>query len=219
MAREDDSSKVEEANTDQADVENTELEAEVEDSEVADTEDVPDGELDDDSEDSLEEQLVAALTTIERQKEDVLRAHAEVQNMRRRAEKDVESAHKFALERFSGELLPIIDNLERALQSVPQDQEQDDCLKTVCEGVDLTIKSFVETLKKFNIAQLDPLGEPFDPQFHQAMSMQENPDVEPNTVTAVMQKGYTLNGRVLRPAMVMVSKANHQSSPTIDEKA
>ena len=82
-----------------------------------------------------------------------------------------------------------------------------EAVKPILEGVELTQKSLVDTLAKFNVVQLDPVGEPFDPQFHQAMSMVENPDVEPNTVTLVMQKGYTLNGRLVRPAMVMVSKA------------
>ena len=137
-------------------------------------------------------------------REQVLRAQAEVQNTRRRAEQDVERARKYALERFCGELLPVVDNLERALESASGDDEQ---LRPIAEGVELTLKSFLNALGKFNIEPVDPAGEPFDPQYHQAMSSVENPDVEPNTVVAVMQKGYTLNGRLVRPAMVMVSKA------------
>jgi len=137
-------------------------------------------------------------------RDQVLRAQAEVQNTRRRAEQDVERARKYALERFCGELLPVVDNLERALESASGDDEQ---LRPIAEGVELTLKSFLNALGKFNIEPVDPAGEPFDPQFHQAMSSVENPDVEPNTVVAVMQKGYTLNGRLVRPAMVMVSKA------------
>ena len=145
----------------------------------------------------LEEELITA-------KDAVLRAQADSQNVTRRAEQDVEKARKFALERFCGELLPVVDNLERALEATVGD---DDIVKPIAEGVELTLKSLQEALKKFHIVAVDPEGEPFDPQLHQAMSMVENGDVEPNTVIAVMQKGYTLNGRLLRPAMVMVSKS------------
>ena len=136
-----------------------------------------------------------------------------MQNLRRRTEQDVEKAHKYGQERLSIELLAVMDNLERALQ-VDMDRE-DESVKALLQGVELTLKSFVDCFRKFSIVQIDPLGEPFDPQLHQAMSMQENPNVEPDTVTAVMQKGYTLHGRVIRPAMVMVSKAPEAS---VDEK-
>ncbi len=116
----------------------------------------------------------------------------------------MEKARKFALEQFARELLPVVDNLERAVEAAGGD---DEAVKPIAEGVDLTLKSFLGALKKFNIEAVDPQGEPFDPNLHQAMSMVENNEVEPNSVIAVMQKGYTLNGRLLRPAMVMVSKA------------
>ncbi|MCZ6831903.1 MAG: nucleotide exchange factor GrpE [Gammaproteobacteria bacterium] len=132
-----------------------------------------------------------------------LRAQAEAQNARRRAEQDVEKARKFALERFVSELLPVVDNLERALESTADGGGE---IKLIADGVDLTLRSLLDALKKFNIEQIDPAGEPFDPQLHQAMSMVENPDVEPNSVLHVMQKGYTLSGRLIRPAMVLVSK-------------
>ncbi len=135
----------------------------------------------------------------------VLRAQADAQNVMRRAEQDVEKARKFALERFCAELLPVVDNLERALEATAGD---DEIVKPIAEGVQLTLKSFQDALKKFNIEAVDPAGEPFDPQLHQAMSLVENAAVEPNTVIAVMQKGYTLNGRLVRPAMVMVSKSS-----------
>jgi len=157
---------------------------------------------DTDIDDLVKEAVEAALAE---QKDTVLRAQAEVQNMRRRCEADVEKAHKFALEKFSTELLTVIDNLERALESAP-DTEADN-IRAIREGVELTLKGFLETCEKFNIRQIDSEGEPFDPQMHQAMSMVPNPDVEPNTVVAVVQKGYLLNDRVIRPAMVMVSKA------------
>lgn len=145
----------------------------------------------------LEEELITA-------QDDALRAQADAQNAIRRAEQDVEKARKFALERFAGELLPVVDNLERALEAASGDEE---VVKPIAEGVELTLKSFLDALTKFNVAVVDPQGEPFDPNVHQAMSMVENNDVEPNTVIAVMQKGYTLNGRLVRPAMVMVSKS------------
>ncbi|MCY4425780.1 MAG: nucleotide exchange factor GrpE [Halieaceae bacterium] len=134
----------------------------------------------------------------------MLRAEAEARNTRRRAEQDVEKARRFALERFSGELLSVVDNLERALLAAEQ---QAGDLKVIAEGVDLTLKGLLDVFGRFNIAVLEPEGAPFDPQLHQAMSMVENPDVEPNTVLQVVQKGYTLNGRLIRPAMVVVSKA------------
>ncbi|MCP5203986.1 MAG: nucleotide exchange factor GrpE [Pseudomonadales bacterium] len=137
-------------------------------------------------------------------RDQALRAQADAQNAARRAEQEVEKARKFALEGFAKELLPVVDNLERALEAASGD---DEAVKAIAEGVDLTLKSFQGALGKFHIEALDPLGEPFDPNLHQAMSMVENGDVEPNTVIAVMMKGYTLNGRLLRPAMVMVSKA------------
>lgn len=154
----------------------------------------------------IQEAVEAALAE---QKDTVLRAQAEVQNMRRRCEQDVERAHKFALEKFAGELLPVVDNLERALQAVSEaDQDSVHALK---EGVELTLKGFLETLEKFNIEQIDPESEPFDPQLHEAITMQPSDDLEPNTVMAVIQKGYTLNSRVIRPARVMVSKAVDKS--------
>lgn len=138
-------------------------------------------------------------------KDAALRAQADAINAQRRAEMEVEKARKFALERFTQDLLPVVDNLERALEaSTGSDAEG---MSAVVEGVELTLKSLVDVLSKNGITPVDPHGEPFDPQVAQAMSMIENPDVEPNTVIAVMQKGYLLNDRLLRPAMVMVSKA------------
>jgi len=144
----------------------------------------------------LQEDLVAA-------RDLALRAQAEAQNVQRRAQQDVEKARKFALEQFAKELLPVADNLERALQAAGDDE----ATRPIAEGVDLTLKSFLDALGKFHIRQVDPQGEPFDPNLHQAMTMVENPEVEPNTVIGVMMKGYTLHDRLLRPAMVMVSKA------------
>lgn len=150
------------------------------------------------------EKLYTAEEDAQHARDDLLRVQAEMQNLRRRTEADVEKAHKFGQEKFSSELLQVMDNLERSLEATKD--SEDEVVKAIHEGVDLTLKSFVDCFKKFNIEAVAPLGEPFDPQLHQAMSIQESPDAEPNTVIAVMQKGYTLHGRVIRPAMVMVSK-------------
>ena len=147
-------------------------------------------------------------------KDQTLRTAAEMQNVRRRAEKDVESAHKYALEKFVNGVLPIADNLDRTLDAVP-DREAEG-VKPLVEGVELTRKTLLDVLNRFQVEQIDPLGAPFDPQFHEAVSMVENPSAEPNSVLHVMQKGYTLNGRLLRAAMVMVAKGNAKK---IDETA
>jgi molecular chaperone GrpE len=132
-----------------------------------------------------------------------LRAQADAMNMQRRSEQEIEKARKFALERFCGDLLSVVDNLERALESAGDDQG----IASLLEGIELTRKGLMDVLVKYGVESVDPMGEPFDPETAQAMSMVEQPDAEPNSVIAVMQKGYTLNGRLLRPAMVMVAKA------------
>ena len=158
------------------------------------------------------EKLAQAELAAQKAHDDLLRVQAEMQNLRRRTEQDIEKAHKYGQEKFSAELLSVMDNLERALDAASA--HENEAVKAIYDGVDLTLKSFSDCFSKFNIEAVDPLGDPFDPALHQAMSMQENPDVEPNTIIAVMQKGYTLHGRVIRPAMVMVAKG---SSPKIDE--
>nr|AAX24094.1 GrpE [Pseudomonas putida] len=157
----------------------------------------------------LEEQLAAA-------KDQSLRAVADLQNVRRRAEQDVEKAHKFALEKFAGDLLPVIDSLERGLELSNADDES---IKPMREGIKLTLKMFQDTLKRYNLEAVDPHGEPFNAEHHQAMAMEESAEVEPNSVLKVFQKGYLLNGRLLRPAMVVVSKAPSAAQPSINEKA
>ena len=149
-----------------------------------------------DAPESLEDALEAA-------KDAALRAQADAMNVQRRAEQEIEKARKFALERFCGDLLSVVDNLERALDSGGNDQGD----AALAEGVELTRKGFMDVLAKYGVEPVDPVGEPFDPETAQAMSMVEQTGVEPNSVVAVMQKGYLLNGRLLRPAMVMVSKA------------
>lgn len=158
------------------------------------------------------EKLAQAELAAQKAHDDLLRVQAEMQNLRRRTEQDIEKAHKYGQEKFSAELLSVMDNLERALDAASA--HENEAVKAIYDGVDLTLKSFSDCFSKFNIEAVDPLGEPFDPALHQAMSMQENPGVEPNTIIAVMQKGYTLHGRVIRPAMVLVAKG---SSPKIDE--
>ncbi|WP_372741019.1 nucleotide exchange factor GrpE [Neptunomonas sp.] len=154
--------------------------------------------------DELSKQLVAAQQEAADLKEQVLRAAADVQNVRRRAEQDVEKAHKFALDKFVNEMLPIVDSLERTLEACNVD---DEATKSLREGVEMTHGMFISGLAKFKVERIDPQGEVFDPVLHQAMSLVDAPDAQPNTVVAVMQKGYTLNGRLVRPAMVMVSKS------------
>jgi len=161
-------------------------------------------------------QLAAAREEASKMRDQYLRSEAEMANLRRRVEKDVENAHKYGQEKLSRELLAVADNLERAVLS--SESESAD-LVSLKEGVDLTLKGLKDLFIKFNIEAIDPEGNPFDPQLHQAMTMVENPNVEPNTVIAVMQKGYLLNGRLIRPAMVMVSKGGTAASKTIDETA
>lgn len=163
-----------------------------------------DVELSGELEPSLEEQLEAAKQTVFDAREQSLRAAAEAQNIRRRAEKDAENARKFALEKFAGDMLPVVDNLDRALASA---DVEDEALKSILEGVELTRKTLIDALARHNVEQLNPVGEPFNPEYHEAMAMVPNPDVEPNSVMDVMQKGYTLNGRLLRAAMVVIAKA------------
>ncbi|GGX85203.1 hypothetical protein GCM10007160_10690 [Litchfieldella qijiaojingensis] len=135
-------------------------------------------------------------------KDQTLRAAAEAQNARRRAEQDMDKARKFALEKFVKELLPVVDSLEKALDAM-----QEDANETHREGVAMTLKMQLDVLAKFGVEVIEPEGEPFDPQYHEAMAMVPNPELEPNTVMEVMQKGYLLNGRLVRPAMVVVSQA------------
>ena len=174
----------------QADGAVTEAAAEADSDNEADLDGEPEAPID------LEAELEVA-------KDAALRAQADAMNVQRRADQEIEKARKFALERFCGDLLSVVDNLERALESSGDEQGS----AALAEGVELTRKGFMDVLAKYGVETVDPQGEPFDPETAQAMSMVEQPDVEPNSVVAVMQRGYLLNGRLLRPAMVMVSKA------------
>lgn len=148
----------------------------------------------------LEEQLADAA---KKEQDALLRARAEVDNIRRRAEQDVEKAHKFALEKFSKDILNTIDNLERAL-ATPANKE-DEAIKGLFDGVELTLKELLATVARFGIEPVGVVGEAFNPDLHQAISMQPTEGFETNQITTVLQKGYLLNNRVIRPAMVMVA--------------
>ncbi|MDH2998982.1 nucleotide exchange factor GrpE [Pasteurellaceae bacterium LFhippo2] len=147
----------------------------------------------------LEEYIAEA----DKREQDIqLRARAEIENIRRRTEQDVEKAHKFALEKFSKALLDVVDNLERGMQSL---EGADESIKALAEGVELTHKGLVSTLANFGVEAVGTVGEAFNPELHQAISMQPAEGIEANHVSVVLQKGYTLHGRVIRPAMVMVA--------------
>lgn len=134
----------------------------------------------------------------------LLRVQADLENTRRRAERDVENAHKYGLEKFAQELLPVKDSLELGLDAASSDDEN---VARLREGTELTLKMLSGVMEKFGITEVNPEGEPFNPELHQAMTMQESAEHEPNTVMMVMQKGYLLNERLVRPAMVVVCKA------------
>jgi molecular chaperone GrpE len=146
--------------------------------------------------------------------EQLVRAHAEIENLKRRHTQELEKAHKYALDKFVAELLGVWDSLELG-NAAAQDQAAD--VAKLREGTELTLKMLSDVMSKFGVEQHSPEGQPFNPELHQAMSMQPRDDVEPNTVVAVIQKGYSLNGRLVRPAMVMVSQAG--TPPSVDESA
>jgi molecular chaperone GrpE len=152
----------------------------------------------------LQKQLAETQQKAQENWDKAVRAQAEMENIKRRTQKDLENAHKFALEKFARELLHVIDSLELGIQASNGDSPE---MLKLREGSELTLKQFQAAFAKFNIETVDPLGQPFNPELHQAMTQQPNADVPPNTVMAVFQKGYTLHGRLIRPAMVVVSKA------------
>lgn len=163
---------------------------------------------------SLEEQLNAKDARIveleqalqlakKNESEAMIRARAEIDNVRKRVEQDVDKARKFALEKFSNELLPVIDNLERALESTDKTNPEH---KATVEGLELTLKSFLDTVKKFGIEVINTEDSQLNPDLHQAISMVESPEHQSGQIVNTIQKGYTLNGRLIRPAMVIVAK-------------
>ena len=152
---------------------------------------------------ALEDKLTDAEIKAHESWDKAMRAVAELDNVRRRAQRDVENAHRYGVEKFASQLLPVLDSLEQALQDQPEEKGS---FEHMLDGIELTLKLFTDVLKKFSVEQLDPLGEAFDPNFHEAMATQINTEVKPGTVVTVFQKGYVLHDRVLRPARVIVSK-------------
>ena len=156
----------------------------------------------------LQVKLEEALAKADDYYDQLLRNKAELDNVRKRSQRELENAHKYAVEKFVNALLPVIDGIEMGKQAAETITDVDQ-LK---EGIDMSLSMFHQLLEKFEIESINPEGDNFDPEFHQAMSIQESADVPPNSVMAVMQKGYTLAGRLLRPAMVMVSKAPEENT-------
>ena len=156
------------------------------------------------SAEDLSQLLEQARSKADEHYEQMMRAHAELENLKRRHERDLENAHKYALDKFVAELLGVWDSLELGLNAA---QDEAANVQKLREGTELTLKMLGDAMNKFGVEQVDPIDQPFDPEMHQAMSMQPRADVPANTVVAVVQKGYKLNGRLVRPAMVMVSQA------------
>ena len=168
----------------------------------------------DESNDSLraaladaEAALEASRAEAETAKDQALRAVAEADNVRKRADRSIENAHKYALERFVNDLLPAVDSFERAVDAAAElKADAGDAVSSMAEGMELSLKLLVEAMQRQGIEVVDPIGAPFDPKLHEAMTMVENPDAEPGSVIEVFQKGYTVNGRLARPARVIVAK-------------
>lgn len=170
------------------------------------------------SADDLRQLLDQAQQKADEHKDQLIRTHAELENLKRRHSQELEKAHKYALDKFVAELLGVRDSLELG-NAAAQDEAAD--VAKLREGTELTLKMLGDVMGKFGVEQIDPQDQPFNPEQHQAMSLVPRDDVEPNTVVTVIQKGYSLNGRLVRPAMVMVSQAAAPPSetPNIDEQA
>lgn len=184
---------------------------EQETAEISLEDEILDGEVEGESQDPFDialariKELETHIEEADKREQDIqLRARAEVENIRRRAEQDVEKAHKFALEKFAKELLNVVDNLERGLSALDQ-AVTDEKTQALVDGVEMTHKELVSTLAKFGVEAVGTVGEVFNPELHQAISMQPAEGIEANHISVVLQKGYTLSGRVIRPAMVMVA--------------
>ena len=167
------------------------------------------------TEQTLEEQLAEAQAKADDNWDQLVRARAEMDNIRRRTERDLANAHKFALEKFAQELLPVIDSMEMGIAAA-QDENAD--VSKLREGTEMTLKMFETAVEKFGIKSVHPHGDVFNPEHHQAMTMIDSPEHAPNTVIDVMQKGYLLNDRLVRPAMVVVSSANSGNAAGSDDK-
>lgn len=178
------------------------------------TEEAP-GAASDASGEQLAADLAQARMSAEENWDKLVRMQAEMENLRRRTEKDLQNAHKYALEKFAKELLVVLDSLELGIQAATGDAPE---VAKLREGNELTLKQFRSVLEKFNIVAVEPLGQKFNPDVHQAMAMEPSATAEPNTVVKVFQKGYVLNDRLLRPAMVVIAQAVAEP-PHVDEKA
>ncbi len=163
----------------------------------------------------LRDQLAAAEKKAEENWDKLLRAQAELENLRRRMEREVQNAQKYSIEKFAKELLAVMDSLELGLQAAIETDE----VEKIREGMELTLKQLLTVFDRFNIQPIDPVGEPFNPDYHQAMATEEVKGVEPDTVVKVFQKGYLLNDRLIRPALVVVAKAPSEEHPRVDEQA
>ena len=163
----------------------------------------------------LQQELEETKVKAEQNWNEYLRACAELENTKRRMQRDIENAHKFAVEKFIVELLPVKDSLEMGLDA---SKESNGNIEKLIEGMELTLKMFTDAVNKFGVEVVNPIDQPFNPEFHQAMSMQESNAKPQNTVLAVMQKGYTMHGRLVRPAMVVVSKGPANPTDKDNEK-
>ena len=173
--------------------------------ETPDLEETPDSEETPDLEKTPEQKLEEAMEAVAKFQDLALRAEAEMQNLRRRTQRDIENAHKYGLERFLQNLLPVLDSLDKAIEP-PHSDTQTEGEQPILEGVRLCHKLLLDTLAKEQVVIIEPEGAPFDPNEHEAIAMVEHQDMEPNSVVTVVQKGYKLNNRLVRPATVMVSK-------------
>lgn len=161
----------------------------------------------------LEKQLNISEEKLQNAKDDLLRSHAELNNMRNRYEKQIQDSYKYNLEKFIKELVPVMDSIETGL-SIPVQHES---AKNVHKGMELTLDVLLKALKKFGVKEINPLNEPFNPEFHQALTSKAVQGVKNNTVVEVLQKGYSLNDRLLRPALVVVAKEDG-AKPSQDQK-
>ena len=187
-------------------VEDLEVQSAAEDADNQNAGDDPASNMDDASPEKLHLMLEDARAKADEHWEQVIRARAELDNLKKRHSRELENAHKYAIDKFVNEILPVKDSLELGLNAA-SDEGAD--LAKLIEGTELTLKLFLDVMGKFGIEEINPVGEPFNPEFHQAMAMQPSDEAEPNTVLTVVQKGYTLNERLVRPAMVMVAQASN----------
>ncbi len=192
-------------NSNETSPEPSEDQAEIEPVEAQDGEDgAPQEALESITDEAAADPIMQLQAEADKARDQALRAEAEMQNLRKRAERDVQNAHKFGIERLIQNLLPVLDSLEKAIETSLQAETPED--DPQLEGLKLCFKLFTDVFEKEGVHMLDPLGQAFDPNVHEALSMIENPDMEPNSVMAVIQKGYRLHERLVRPAMVIVSK-------------